>query len=85
MIDLGLIYFQHILYGLPQQVLEGATTGAYAQQVHTILSKLNKYPAIVKYISDNDTDLFTMSETWNRPDTTNANLCEITPPGYNLY
>ena len=26
-----------------------------------------------------------MSETWIRPDTTIANLSEITPPGYNLY
>ena len=26
-----------------------------------------------------------MSETWIRPDTTSANLSEITPPGYSLY
>ena len=26
-----------------------------------------------------------MSETWIRPDTTSANLSEITPPGYNVY
>ena len=26
-----------------------------------------------------------MSETWIRPDTTSANLSEITPPGYKLY
>ena len=45
----------------------------------------NKYPAIAKFISDNDTDLFLMSETWIRPDTTSANLSEITPPGYKLY
>ena len=45
----------------------------------------NKYPAIAKFISDNDTDLFAMTETWIRPDTTSANLSEITPPGYNLY
>ena len=44
-----------------------------------------KYPAIAKFISDNDTDLFAMSETWIRPDTTSANLSEITPPGYKLY
>ena len=25
-----------------------------------------------------------MSETWIRPDTTSANLSEITPPGYKL-
>ena len=25
-----------------------------------------------------------MSETWIRPNTTSANLSEITPPGYNL-
>ena len=31
------------------------------------------------------TDLFTMSETWMRPDTTSANLSEITPPGDNLH
>ena len=42
----------------------------------------NKYPAIAKFISDNDIDLFAMSETWIRPDTTSANLSEITPPGY---
>ena len=45
----------------------------------------NKYPAIAKVISDNDPDLFAMSETWIRPDTTSANLSEITPPGYSLY
>ena len=45
----------------------------------------NKHPAIAKFISDNDTDLFAMSETWIRPDTTSANLSKITPPGYNLY
>ena len=45
----------------------------------------NKYPAIAKFISDNDTDLFVMSETWIRPDITSANLSEITPPGYSLY
>ena len=45
----------------------------------------NKYPAIAKFISDNDTDLFAMSETWIRPDTTRANLSEITPGGYSLY
>ena len=45
----------------------------------------NKYPAIAKFISDNDTDLFAMSETWIRPGTTSANLSEITPPGYKLY
>ena len=45
----------------------------------------NKYAAIAKFISDKDTDLFAMSETWIRPDTTSANLSEITPPGYNLY
>ena len=39
----------------------------------------NKYPAIAKFISDNDTDLFAMSETWIRPDTTSANLSVITP------
>ena len=50
-----------------------------------IRSMHNKYPAIAKFISDNDTDLFAMSETWIRPDTTSGNLCEITPPGYNLY
>ena len=42
----------------------------------------NKYPAIAKFIFDNDTDLFAMSETWIRPDITSANLSEITPPGY---
>ena len=45
----------------------------------------NKYPAITKFISHNDTDLFAMSETWIRPDTTSTNLSEITPPGYSLY
>ena len=45
----------------------------------------NKYPAIAKFISDSDIDLFAMSETWIRPNTTSANLCEITPPSYNLY
>ena len=45
----------------------------------------NKYPAIAKFISDNDIDLFAMSEIWIRPDTTSANLSEITPSGYNLY
>ena len=45
----------------------------------------NKYLAIAKFISDNDTDLFAMSETWIRPDITSANLSEITPPGYSLY
>ena len=45
----------------------------------------NKYPAIAKFISDNDTDLFAMSETWIRADITSANLSEITPPGYSLY
>ena len=45
----------------------------------------NKYPSIAKFISDNDTNLFAMSETWIRPDTISANLSEITPPGYNLY
>ena len=42
----------------------------------------NKYPSIAKFISDNDTGLFTMSETWI---TTSASLSKITPPGYNLY
>ena len=45
----------------------------------------NKYPAIAKFIFDNDTDLFAMSETWIRHDITSANLSEITPPGYSLY
>ena len=45
----------------------------------------NKYPAIAKFIFDNDTDLFAMSETWIRPGTTSANLSEITPPGHNLH
>ena len=45
----------------------------------------NKYPAIAKFTSDNNTDLFAMSETWIRLDTTSANLSEITPPGYNIY
>ena len=45
----------------------------------------NKYPAISKFIFDNDTDLFAMPETWIRPDTTSANLSEITPPGYNFH
>ena len=45
----------------------------------------NKYPAIAKFICDNDTDLFAMSETWIRPDITSANLSEITPTGYSLY
>ena len=45
----------------------------------------NKYPAIAKFISDNDTDLFAMSETWIRPDTTSANLSKITPTSYNFY
>ena len=50
-----------------------------------ITSVHNKYPAIAIFISENDTDLFAMSDTWIRPDTTSANLPEITPPGYNLY
>ena len=50
-----------------------------------IRSMNNKYPAIAKFIFDNDTDLFAMSETWIRPDITCANLSEITPPGYNLH
>ena len=29
--------------------------------------------------------LFAMSETWIRSDTSSTNLCEITPPGYNIY
>ena len=45
----------------------------------------NKYPAIAKFIYDNDTDLFAMSETWLRPDITSANSLEIIPPGYSLY
>ena len=45
----------------------------------------NKYPAIAKFISDDDTDVFAMSVTWIRPDTTSANLSEITLLGYNLY
>ena len=45
----------------------------------------NKYLAIAKFISDNDTDLFAMSETWIRPDITSTNLSEITPPCYSLY
>ena len=45
----------------------------------------NKYPAMAKFISDNDTDLFAKSETWIRPDTTRATLCKINPPGYKLY
>ena len=58
---------------------------ASVQSSPTPISVHNKYPAIVKFISDNDTDLFAMSETWIRPDTMSANLFEITPPGYNLY
>ena len=42
-------------------------------------------PAIAKFISDNDTDPFAMSKTMIRPETTGANLSEITPPGHNLY
>ena len=45
----------------------------------------NNYPVIAKFISDNETDFFSMSETWIRPDTTSASLSEITQPGYNLY
>ena len=45
----------------------------------------SKYPAIAKFIFDNDTDLFAMSETWIRPDITSANLSGITPQGYNFY
>ena len=41
--------------------------------------------AIAKFISDNDTDLFAMLETWIRPDITSSNLLEINPPGYSLY
>ena len=36
----------------------------------------NKYPAIAKFISDNDTDLFAMSKTWIRPDIT---ICRKSP------
>ena len=43
----------------------------------------NNYP--VKFITDNDIDLFAMSETLIRSDTTSTNVCEITPPGHNLY
>ena len=49
-----------------------------------IISINIKYPTISKFISDNDIDLFTMSETWIRPDTTKASLWEITPPSYKL-
>ena len=45
----------------------------------------NIYSAIAKFILDNDTDLFTMSETWIKSDTTSAKLFEITPPDCNLY
>ena len=45
----------------------------------------NKYPIIAEFISNNGTDLYAMLETWICPYTTSANLCEITPPGYNLY
>ena len=45
----------------------------------------NKYHAILKFIFDNYTDLFAMSVTSIRPDSTSANLCEITPPGHKLY
>ena len=45
----------------------------------------NKYLAIEKFVSDNDTDLFPMSDIWIRPDITSANLSEIIPPGYSLY
>ena len=41
--------------------------------------------AIAKLISDNDTDLLALAETWIRPDITSANLLELTPPGYSLY
>ena len=45
----------------------------------------NKYPAIAKFIFDNDTDLFALSETWIRPNITSANLSGITQQGYNFY
>ena len=61
------------------------TTQVYKGHLSNIRSIRNKFPAIAKFISDNDTDLFAMSETWIRPDTTSANLSAITPPGYNLY
>ena len=44
----------------------------------------NLHPFLAKFIADNDTNLFAMSETWIKPDTTSANLSEITPPGFNL-
>ena len=45
----------------------------------------NKYPATAKFIFDNNTDLFAMSETWIRPDTTSATLSGITPRDYYLH
>ena len=50
-----------------------------------IRSISNKYPAIAKFIFDNNTDLLAVSQTWIRPDTRSANLSEITSPGYNLH
>ena len=58
----------------------------YLKVTYTNIGSIHKkYSATAKFISDNYTDLFAMSETWIRPDTTSANLSEITPPGYNLY
>ena len=58
----------HLLFTLHHLILNTNSTSS------------TKYPAIAKFISDNDTDLFAISEAWIRPDTTGANLCKITPP-----
>ena len=45
----------------------------------------HKHPAISKFISDNNTDLFAMSMSWIRSDTMSGNISKITQLGYNLY
>ena len=45
----------------------------------------NKYSSIQKFIVDKNTDVFAMSETWIRPDASQAYLSDISPQGHTLF
>ena len=50
-----------------------------------VRSLSNKYSSIQKFILDNNTDVFAMSETWIRPDASQSYLSDISPQGHTLF
>ena len=50
-----------------------------------VRSLSNKYSSIQKFILDNNTDVFAMSETWICPDASQVYLSDISPQGHILF